>query len=262
MRPTPRADSGVAVWMLEINERLSPNWDERPNPKIDTVVLHYTGMRSGQEALTRMCDPAAKVSAHYMIEEDGSLFRLVPEEKRAWHAGVSAWQGQENLNHNSIGIELVNPGHEFGYRSFPKSQIDTLLKLLEGIEQRHNVPQARYIGHSDIAPDRKIDPGELFPWYLLSGHGFGVWSDVDGTDITAVLKKGDSGPKVLSLNKQLGMVGYDWPNNLIYDANLERVILAFQAHWRPLCVTGCYDRGTALILDDIALKIVQGGKDI
>lgn len=249
--------------MLVVTENLSPNWDERPDGvALDTVVLHYTGMRSGAEALERMCDPAAKVSAHYMIEEDGSVFLLVPEAKRAWHAGVSCWQGQDNLNHNSIGVELVNPGHEFGYRAFPDVQIESLLSLLADISSRHAIPKARYIGHSDIAPDRKTDPGELFPWRMLAEKGFGLWSDLDGNRSEVVLKKGVTGSGVDRLNKQLGVVGYTWANSLIYDENLERVVKAFQAHWRPQSVTGCYDKGTALILNDIAFKIVQSGSDI
>ncbi|MEX0300636.1 MAG: N-acetylmuramoyl-L-alanine amidase [Kordiimonas sp.] len=242
---------------IEIVESPSPNWDERPEGvSVDTVVLHYTGMRTGDEALSRMCDSGAKVSAHYMIEEDGSLFKLVPEGKRAWHAGVSHWKGRSNINHNSIGIELVNTGHEFGYAPFPEKQINALLKLLRAIDGRHKIPRIGYIGHSDIAPDRKTDPGELFPWQRLSEQGFGVWSQLDGSNTEIVYENGDSGPEIASINKQLGMVGYDCPNSLIYDANLERVILAFQRHWRPQWVTGCYDRGTALILEDIASQMV------
>ncbi len=243
--------------LLEIIKTPSPNWDERPEGRqIDTVVLHYTGMQTGEEALARMCNPEAKVSAHYMIEEDGRLFCLVPEEKRAWHAGFSHWQGRDNINHNSIGIELVNTGHEFGYVPFPDAQISVLLELLKAIHERHEIPSLGYIGHSDIAPDRKTDPGELFPWGRLSEHGFGVWSNIDGSNTEILYEKGDSGPEIVSINKQLGMVGYDCSNSLIYDANLERVLLAFQRHWRPQWVTGCYDRGTALILEDIASKMV------
>jgi len=246
--------------MADIQAFPSPNWDERPaGASIDTVIIHYTGMRHGCDALERLCDIEAKVSAHYMIEEDGAIFSLVPEEKRAWHAGVSAWRGHHNLNHNSIGIELVNPGHEFGYRAFPEQQIARLLDLLEGISQRYAICPSRYIGHSDIAPDRKIDPGELFPWQRLSKQGYGLWSDKNGADTTIILQKDDTGPKVSFLNSQLGLVGYTGANSLIYDANLESILKAFQAHWRPEGVTGCYDKGTALILDDIAFKTVQSG---
>lgn len=248
---------------LTFIEAPSPNWDTRPEGcSVDTVVIHYTGMKSGPEALSRMCDADAKVSAHYMIEDDGTLFRLISEEKRAWHAGVSCWRGRDNINHNSIGIELVNPGHEFGYKPFPALQIEALLRLLSEIRERHSIPLHGYVGHSDIAPDRKTDPGELFPWRVLAEHGFGVWSDVDGSNTEIILQKGEAGPEINSLNKQLGMLGYNCANNLIYDVNLERVILAFQAHWRPQEVTGCYDRGTALILNDIILKLVQSGSDL
>jgi N-acetylmuramoyl-L-alanine amidase len=136
------------------------------------VIIHYTGMKSGEAALTRMCDPQTKVSAHYMVEEDGRVFQLVDEAKRAWHAGVSFWDGRDNINKYSIGIELVNPGHEWGYRPFPEAQIAALLELLEGISKRHPIKVEYVLGHSDVAPSRKQDPGELFPWDRLVDAGF------------------------------------------------------------------------------------------
>jgi N-acetylmuramoyl-L-alanine amidase len=158
----------------DIIDAPSPNFDERLSPP-DMVVLHYTGMETGEAALVRMRDPKAKVSAHYMIEEDGRLYRLVPEERRAWHAGVSFWKSERNLNQVSIGIELVNPGHDFGYRPFPEAQIAVLIDLLADIRERWDVPDGRILGHSDVAPDRKIDPGELFPWARLAAAGHGLW---------------------------------------------------------------------------------------
>lgn len=152
----------------------SPNHNARTLP-IDMIVLHYTGMPAGAEALARLCDSEAKVSAHYMIEEDGRVYRLVPEDRRAWHAGVSEWQGVTDINSCSIGIELVNPGHEWGYRPFPDVQIQALIALLDDIRARHVIPDNRILGHSDVAPGRKRDPGELFPWDRLAeaGHGTG-----------------------------------------------------------------------------------------
>ncbi|MBL4640092.1 MAG: N-acetylmuramoyl-L-alanine amidase [Kordiimonadaceae bacterium] len=240
---------------------MSPNWDTRPAAsKIECVVLHYTGMQSAGAALERLCDPLAKVSAHYLIDEDGTLYRLVDEQNRAWHAGVSVWQGRENLNHRSIGIELVNPGHEFGYQAFPAPQISVLLDLLFGIRQRHIIPTSGFIGHSDIAPDRKQDPGELFPWKKLAENGYGLWSDLDGANRSILVKNGESGPIYDKLNKQLGMVGYNVSNSLFFDKNIECALSAFQAHWRPELSNGCFDEGTALILDDIAFKTVQIGR--
>jgi N-acetylmuramoyl-L-alanine amidase len=153
----------------------SPNHDSREGHAVDILLLHYTGMPSGEMALSRLRDPAAKVSAHYVVEEDGRVFHLVPEDRRAWHAGISSWLGESNINQRSIGIEIVNPGHEFGYRAFPGMQMKAVLDLSLGIIARHAIPAARVIGHSDVAPQRKEDPGELFDWQGLAKAGVGVW---------------------------------------------------------------------------------------
>ncbi len=154
----------------------SPNFGERPaDSAIDMLVLHYTGMLSGELALERMCDPASQVSAHYMIEEDGCIYQLVAEGKRAWHAGRGQWRGCCDVNSRSIGIEIVNPGHEFGYRPFAVRQIDALKALCQAILARHDIPAHHIIAHSDLAPDRKEDPGELFPWQQLAAEGIGLW---------------------------------------------------------------------------------------
>ncbi len=136
----------------------SPNQDARQKPP-DMVILHYTGMPTGEAALARLCDPEARVSAHYLIEEDGRVFRLVPEERRAWHAGVSFWKGETNLNGCSIGIEIVNPGHDWGYRAFTDAQIERLIEVMDDIRSRWQAPDGRILAHSDVAPDRKLDPG-------------------------------------------------------------------------------------------------------
>ena len=139
------------------------------------VILHYTGMQSGQAAIDRLRDPEARVSAHYVVEEDGRLFRLVDEERRAWHAGKSFWKGETDINACSIGVEIVNPGHEFGYRAFPDAQIETVIRLLDDIRGRWSIENTRILGHSDVAPARKEDPGELFPWKRLAEQGHGLW---------------------------------------------------------------------------------------
>lgn len=248
---------------MKVHHQPSPNFNRRPEGAvIDTVVLHYTGMPSAEGALERLTDPAAEVSAHYLIDEDGRLVKLVEEDHRAWHAGVSAWAGQHNLNHNSIGIELVNPGHEFGYRPFPARQIDTLLELLAGIRERHRIPKRRYLGHSDIAPSRKIDPGELFPWARLAAEGFGLWSDVEGSD-TRALGRGDAGQdQIAKLNKQLGIVGYHMEDQQGFDANVQSIVRAFQAHWRPETISGLFDIGTAAKLRDIARQSEKSGESL
>lgn len=145
----------------------SPNFDERTLP-VSMVVLHYTGMIDGASAIARLADPEAKVSAHYVVAEDGQVVRMVAEDKRAWHAGRSWWRATNDINSASIGIEIVNPGHEFGYRPFPEAQIDSVIQLLGGIVERHGITRGNVVGHSDVAPARKEDPGELFPWYRLA----------------------------------------------------------------------------------------------
>lgn len=161
-----------------LNKRrwFSLNHGPRPDGKTPSmIVLHYTGMQTAEVALERLCDPASEVSAHYLIEESGMLHNLVPEDRRAWHAGLSYWAGERDINGVSIGIELVNPGHEFGYRPFPEAQITSLIRVCQGLMKRYEIPPSRVLGHSDVAPGRKTDPGELFPWELLAQHGVGVW---------------------------------------------------------------------------------------
>ncbi|MGY8992341.1 MAG: N-acetylmuramoyl-L-alanine amidase, partial [Rhodospirillales bacterium] len=164
-----------------MNRKESPNFDDRPaGLPVDMLVLHYTGMKSASDALDRLCDPAAKVSAHYLVNMNGSVSALVDEEKRAWHAGVSFWRGHTDVNARSIGIELVNPGHEFGYVPFPEKQMAALIKLAKDILKRHAIEARNVVGHSDIAPRRKMDPGELFDWPRLAAAGIGLWFDTKG----------------------------------------------------------------------------------
>ncbi|MEC7797309.1 MAG: N-acetylmuramoyl-L-alanine amidase, partial [Pseudomonadota bacterium] len=153
--------------MVELIAAPSPNFDARRAPP-DMLVLHYTGMETGEAALARLRDPEAKVSAHYLVEEDGRIFQLVPEERRAWHAGRGVWRGEADCNAVSIGIEIVNPGHEWGYRPFPQAQTGALIPLMHDIVQRHGITRGNIVGHSDVAPARKQDPGELFPWGQLA----------------------------------------------------------------------------------------------
>lgn len=236
----------------------SPNWNDRPaGTRVDTVILHYTGMTSGEAALKRLCDQQAAVSAHYLIAEDGDLFHLVEDEKRAWHAGVSSWQGRDNLNDSSIGIEMVNPGHEFGYQEFPEIQIERLMVLLAALKKQHAIPTARFLGHSDVAPLRKTDPGELFPWQRLAAREFGITCEKDTSNQKVMVKYGDRGPAVMLLNQQLATIGYHGFDEDRFGAGTERVVQAFQSHWRPKCVNGIFDGGTAVALDDIARKISE-----
>ena len=205
----------------------SPNHDERGDAPIDMLLLHYTGMKSASEALERLCDPAAKVSAHYTIDEDGTVYVHVAEARRAWHAGVGHWAGASDINARSIGIELVNPGHEFGYRTFPDTQIAALTTLCHSILMRHPIPSWRVLGHSDVAPARKEDPGELFPWQQLAKAGVGLWPQAIAGDL-------DAGA--------LAQFGYDPA------APQDKVIAAFQRHFRPKKLDGLWDSECAGLL--------------
>ena len=227
---------------MELIEAPSPNFDARRSPP-DMLVLHYTGMPTGEAALARLRDADAKVSAHYLVEEDGRVFRLVPEERRAWHAGVSFWQGNRDCNAVSIGVEIVNPGHEFGYRAFPKAQIDRVMDLVADIRTRWTIPDDRIVGHSDVAPERKEDPGELFPWKRLAKAGHGLWIEPKPAP-GAPLQIGDEGPGVLVLQSGLVRLGYDVERSGHYDERLAKVVAAFQRHWRPAAVHGIADGET------------------
>ncbi len=228
--------------MPAIIECPSPNFDARPaSQAIDMLILHYTGMKSAQDALARMCDQTAKVSAHYCVDEDGTLYRLVPEDQRAWHAGVASWAGTGNVNARSIGIELVNPGHEFGYRAFPEAQMETLVTLAREILARHPIPARHALGHSDVAPLRKEDPGELFDWARLAAAGIGLWPG-----------QPTSGPDETGLKQGLATFGYGY-----LDENLRAVVAAFQRHFRPADVTGDADAETAARLTAL-LALLDG----
>jgi N-acetylmuramoyl-L-alanine amidase len=221
-----------------MRELVSPNHGPRPpGTAIDTLVLHYTGMATAVEALARLCDPQSAVSAHYVIDEDGAITRLVPEERRAWHAGVSSWRGDSDINDRSIGIELVNPGHEFGYRPFPEAQMAALVALARDILARQPIPPARVLGHSDVAPGRKQDPGELFDWARLAREGIGLWPDVPAP----------SGgiPAAAEIQSWLAAIGYAVPRSGVMDGETQAAVAAFQRHFRPARVDGVVDGETA-----------------
>jgi N-acetylmuramoyl-L-alanine amidase len=220
----------------------SPNFDARRAPP-DMIVLHYTGMQTGEQALARLCDPSAKVSAHYMVEEDGRVFSLVDEARRAWHAGVSSWRGVTDTNGRSIGIELVNPGHEFGYRPFTSAQIAALTDLISEIRSRWTIEDALILGHSDVAPRRKQDPGELFPWRALAEAGHGLWFEPPAAP-GAALTVGGEGLAVLALRGALVRLGYDLAQTGPFDNDLATVVTAFQRHWRPGACDGIADGET------------------
>jgi len=217
-------------------ERPSPNFDDRKDGHpIDMLVLHYTGMKTGEEALDRLCDKSAKVSAHYLIDERGGVHRLVDEEKRAWHAGVSYWRGETDINSRSIGSELVNPGHEFGYQEFSEIQMATLEILSHDVLRRHPIPERNVVGHSDIAPDRKMDPGELFNWEALARNGIGLYPP----------RAKPQRPEVKAAQRSLNWIGYQIEMSGEMDGQTKSVIKAFQRHFRPQRVDGLLDADTA-----------------
>ncbi len=215
-----------------MNRMQTPNVNERdPNVALEYIVLHYTGMQDAASAAGRLCDPASKVSVHYIVDEDGAVLQLAEESKRAWHAGVSLWRGQKDMNSASIGIELVNPGHAFGYRQFPSAQIIELKSLVRAIIQRHHLsPALALLGHSDIAPGRKQDPGEFFPWRELASEGLGLWPLPSSEDFLP--------PSEAEVLEKLGAIGYD-------TLSARDALLAFQRRYYPLGLSGKADAETA-----------------
>jgi N-acetylmuramoyl-L-alanine amidase len=239
---------------LSIVPAPSPNFDERMFP-LDMLVLHYTGMKDGPSALARMRDPASKVSAHYMVEEDGTVFSLVAEDKRAWQAGRSWWQGDEDLNSRSIGIEIVNGGHEYGLPPFPDLQIDVVIDLCHGILSRWPIPQTRIVAHSDIAPERKEDPGERFPWKYLAESGIGLWPSEKPPVEPWMMHgaaAGDLGITVDGLREALATIGYKVERAGEFDEPLAAVVRAFQRRWRPVRVSGQGDVETVALAHAVA----------
>jgi N-acetylmuramoyl-L-alanine amidase len=206
-------------------ETPSPNFDTRNLP-VSMIVLHYTGMQTAEGAIDWLTNPASKVSSHYVVAEDGQVLRLVAEENRAWHAGKSHWRHVDDVNSASVGIEIVNPGHEFGYRPFPEAQIDALIPLVAGIKERHSITRGNVVGHSDIAPARKQDPGELFPWAQLAKLRLALprptrnLIDPEWTDSGFLLA--------------LERFGYDVTDRLA-------AVVAFQRRFRPELIDGTID---------------------
>ena len=210
---------------MDVTRCPSPNFDDRQLP-VSMIVLHYTGMPDAEGALNRLRSPEAKVSAHYLVKEDGEVIQLVDEEKRAWHSGRSYWRGITDVNSASVGIEIVNPGHEFGYRPFPDEQIASVIPLVADIKERHGIGRGNIVGHSDVAPARKEDPGELFPWWELAKRRLALPSpsrdlmDPYWTDAGFLLA--------------LERFGYE-----VTDP--QKAVIAFQRRFRPDLIDGIID---------------------
>ena len=238
--------------LKEIYKYHSKNFDKRRKIKhiqdINMLVFHYTGMLSCNIALKRLCDPSSKVSSHFLIDENGDIYRLVEDKFRAWHAGRSYWRGEEDINSVSIGIELVNPGHDISYKKFPDSQISSLIDLSLELIAKYNISKERIVGHSDISPGRKKDPGELFPWRELASKGIGIWP----MNTLPIDLKND-------FWKNLSIIGYAHPNQILSDGkrlgadiNSSDIIFAFQRHFMPSHITGELDVETFKMVNKVA----------
>ncbi|ESZ59890.1 N-acetylmuramoyl-L-alanine amidase [Mesorhizobium sp. L103C131B0] len=236
--------------------RVSPNFGPRRETlRPDMIVLHYTGMATGAAAEAWLCDPASEVSSHYLVHEDGRIIQMVRESDRAWHAGASSWFGRRDINSCSVGIEIVNPGHLLGYSAFPKRQVEAVIGLCLGIIERHSITAQRVLAHSDIAPGRKIDPGEKFPWNALFAAGVGHLVPAAPVRRGAVLKAGDTGAEVEALQSMLALYGYGVEISGVFDRQTEIVVEAFQRHFRPRRVDGVADGSTSSTLQSLLTSL-------
>jgi N-acetylmuramoyl-L-alanine amidase len=266
---------------MKFVDRPSPNFDARA-ASIDLVVLHYTGMQDAETALRRLTDPAPKAghykgpwqaedvdpetalgraSAHYVVGEDGTVFRLVDETNRAWHAGAGAWEGRDDVNSRSVGIEIVNGGHDFGLPPFPDLQIEAVIALVRSIMDRWELGPHRVVGHSDVAPERKNDPGERFPWKRLAAAGVSLWPDAGG-DNRLLCKPGDRGERVHALHASLAAFGYavpdsDEPAAAVFDAATEAAVRAFQRRFMSDRIDGVVRTELMEALDDLLEQIAE-----
>lgn len=236
----------------------SMNFGERANNRQpDMIVLHYTGMPDVEGAITQLCTPGTEVSAHYIVLEDGRIVQCVPESKRAWHAGVSFWAGEDDINSCSIGVEIVNRGHDWGYPDFPLRQIAAVIALCRGIMLRRKVPSHRVLGHSDVAPARKKDPGEKFPWHSLANSGVGHWVQPAPIVRGDALMLGAISDNVAKMQAAFARYGYNIPTHGKYDGATMEAVTAFQRHFRPERIDGIADRSTMATLHALLASLPE-----
>lgn len=236
---------------LVVDRIESPNHNARKR-EISLLVLHYTGMDTAEAAIDRLCDPQAGVSAHYVVCEDGRTLQLVDEDKRAWHAGLGVWAGETDINSASIGVEIVNGGHCWGLPEFPRAQIDAVISLCEAIQARWKIPASGVIGHSDMAPERKLDPGERFPWARLADYAIGVWPEP--VSAGHGLRHGPDfgeGEDLKALQDDLGRIGYALQADGVFSPRTRTVVAAFQRRFRPDHVDGLIDAQTADLIQAV-----------
>jgi N-acetylmuramoyl-L-alanine amidase len=233
----------------------SPNHGERKDGhRPSMVILHYTGMPNEGEALQWLCNPISQVSAHYFVFEDGRVLQMVPEARRAWHAGISSWDGETDINSCSIGIEIANPGHPGGLPPFPEVQMESVTALTKDIVTRWRIPATRVLAHSDVAPGRKLDPGEGFSWKRLHEAGVGHWVPPATMSDGRFFSRGDRGMPIEALQAMLTMYGYGLKISGIFDEDTEKVVAAFQRHFRPDRVDGVADASTITTLRNLLAK--------
>ena len=232
---------------LPCNLLPSPNHGDRKGRIVDAIILHYTDMPTAEAAVAVLCDPATEVSSHYLVDEDGGIVQMVPEDRRAWHAGRSYWRGERDLNSVSIGIEIANGGLRGGLPPFPDRQIDAVIALCRDIARRRDVPADRVLAHSDIAPGRKVDPGPRFPWGLLAQAGLGVRPTIAQVIPGVSLALGATGYRVAALQKSLTAWGADVPASGSFDKATQTAVAAFQLHFRPAQHDGIADEETVAL---------------
>ena len=237
---------------MKISSVYSPNFDKkkRSNKSIKFLVIHYTGMQSERESIKRLCNPKSKVSSHYLISQNGKVYQIVMDNRIAWHAGKSCWGKYKNLNKNSIGIELVNKGHRYGYTNFGKKKINSLKKICKKIIKKYKIKKINIVGHSDIAPLRKIDPGEKFPWKLLAKEKIGIWHYCNQKNLKRMRKVRISDVKEkAAFKKNLKRIGYCFSNN--NKILLFKIIKAFQMHYRSELINGILDKESSIIAKNL-----------
>ena len=244
MKATP--ESPVATSVVP-----SPNHGERVGGPPNLLILHYTGMDSAAAAIQRLANPLSEVSAHYVVLEDGRVMQMVPESRRAWHAGRSAWNGERDINSRSIGVEIVNPGHDGGLPPYPDVQIDAVIALCGDLCGRWPIEPRHVLAHSDIAPERKEDPGELFPWGRLAREGVGHHVPAAAIRDGRFFAEGDAGQPIEALQAMFALYGYDLPVTGTFDARTKAVVTAFQRHFRQERVDGIADSSTITTLRDV-----------
>ena len=242
---------------MKINPNYSPNFDskKRSLDKINFIIFHYTGMKNEKKAIDKLLDIKSKVSCHYFIKNNGEILRMVPDSYIAWHAGVSSWKKFKSLNKNSIGIEINNPGHEFKYKKFSKKQIYSLIKLTKYIIKKYKINPKSILGHSDIAPDRKKDPGEKFPWEFLSKNKIGIWHELKSNEIKVYRKLKLSNLLKIKFINNLYKIGYPKNSKINKNKYNKNITIAFQRRFRQELIDGKIDKECLLISENLIKKL-------